>query len=145
MLAVGNIMIGKITNIILIILIILASRHPHHDHRILGGWLLGVGNSRQIFTPPVAFSSDELVIAINILNILIDILNIVTNIINIVIKILEIKSSIFPPININQNPWCCQTWNLSKILHRRIFRLIILHRQFHLISTVLVRKSTKNE
>ena len=28
-----------------------------------------------------------------------------------------------------------QTWNLSKILHRRIFRLKILHRQFHLIST----------
>ena len=38
-----------------------------------------------------------------------------------------------------------QTWNLSKILHRRIFRLKILHRQFHLISTVLVRKNTKNE
>ena len=38
-----------------------------------------------------------------------------------------------------------QTWNLSKILHCRIFRLKILHRQFHLISTVLVRKNTKNE
>ena len=38
-----------------------------------------------------------------------------------------------------------QTWNLSKILHRRIFKLKILHRQFHLISTVLVRKKTKNE
>ena len=38
-----------------------------------------------------------------------------------------------------------QTWNLSKILHRRIFRLKILHCQFHLISTVLVRKNTKNE
>ena len=37
-----------------------------------------------------------------------------------------------------------QTWNLSKILHRRIFRLTILHRQFHLISTVLVRNDTKN-
>ena len=37
-----------------------------------------------------------------------------------------------------------QTWNLSKILHRQIFRLKILHRQFHLISTVLVRKNTKN-
>ena len=37
-----------------------------------------------------------------------------------------------------------QTWNLSKILHRRIFKLKILHRQFHLISTVLVRKNTKN-
>ena len=36
-----------------------------------------------------------------------------------------------------------QTWNLSKILHRRIFRLKILHRQFHLISTVLVRKKHK--
>ena len=36
-----------------------------------------------------------------------------------------------------------QTWNLSKILHRRIFRLKILHRQFHLISTVLVRKNKK--
>ena len=37
-----------------------------------------------------------------------------------------------------------QTRNLSKKLHRRIFRLKILHRQFHLISTVLVRKNTKN-
>ena len=36
-----------------------------------------------------------------------------------------------------------QTWNLSKILHRRTFRLKILHRQFHLISTVLVRKTQK--
>ena len=38
-----------------------------------------------------------------------------------------------------------QTWNLSKILHRRIFRLKILHRQFHLILTALVRKNTNNE
>ena len=39
-----------------------------------------------------------------------------------------------------------QTWNLSKILHRRIFRLKILHRQFHQISTILVlSKNTKNE
>ena len=38
-----------------------------------------------------------------------------------------------------------QTWNLSKNLHRRIFRLKILHHQFHLISTVLVGKNTKNE
>ena len=38
-----------------------------------------------------------------------------------------------------------QTWNLSKILHRWIFRLKILHRQFHPILTVLVRKNTKNE
>ena len=38
-----------------------------------------------------------------------------------------------------------ETWNLSKILHRRIFRLKILQRQFHLILTVLVRKNTKNE
>ena len=42
---------------------------------------------------------------------------------------------------------CCgddmQTWNLSKNLHRRIFRLKILHRQFYLISTVLVRKKHK--
>ena len=30
---------------------------------------------------------------------------------------------------------CAQTWNLSKKLHRRIFRLKILHRQCHLIST----------
>ena len=37
-----------------------------------------------------------------------------------------------------------QTWNLSKILHRWIFGLKILHHQFHLISTVLVRKNTKN-
>ena len=36
-----------------------------------------------------------------------------------------------------------QTWNLSKILHRQIFRLKILHRQFHLLSTVLVRKKQK--
>ena len=36
-----------------------------------------------------------------------------------------------------------QTWNLSKILHRWIFRLKILHRQFHLISTVLVGKKHK--
>ena len=36
-----------------------------------------------------------------------------------------------------------QTWNLSKNLHRRIFGLKILHHQFHLISTVLVRKNTK--
>ena len=35
-----------------------------------------------------------------------------------------------------------QTRNLSKILHRQIFRL---QAQFHLILTVLVRKSTKNE
>ena len=39
----------------------------------------------------------------------------------------------------------CQTWNLSKILHRQIFRRKILHRQFHLISTVLVMKTQKNE
>ena len=41
---------------------------------------------------------------------------------------------------------CCtvsQTWNLSKNLHRRIFRLKILHCQFHLISTVLVGKKTQ--
>ena len=37
------------------------------------------------------------------------------------------------------------TWNLSKILHRRIFRPKILHRQFHLISTFLVTKTQKNE
>ena len=36
-----------------------------------------------------------------------------------------------------------KTWNLSKNLQRRIFRLKILHRQFHLISTVLVGKNTK--
>ena len=38
-----------------------------------------------------------------------------------------------------------QTWILSKILHCQIFRLKILHRQFHLILAVLVRKNTKNE
>ena len=38
-----------------------------------------------------------------------------------------------------------QTWNLSKKLHRRIFSLKILHCRFHLISTVWVRKNTKNE
>ena len=36
-----------------------------------------------------------------------------------------------------------QTWNLSKTLHHPIFRLKILHRQFHLILTVLVRKKHK--
>ena len=36
-----------------------------------------------------------------------------------------------------------QTGNLSKILRRRIFRLKILHRQFHLILTVLVGKKHK--
>ena len=43
------------------------------------------------------------------------------------------------------SPPPCQTWNLSKILYRRIFRPKILHRQFHLISTVLVIKTQKNE
>ena len=38
---------------------------------------------------------------------------------------------------------CTQTWNLSKNLHRWIFTLKILHRQFYLISTVLVRKKHK--
>ena len=38
-----------------------------------------------------------------------------------------------------------QTWNLSKNWHCRIFRLKILHHQFHLISTVLVGNNTKNE
>ena len=46
-----------------------------------------------------------------------------------------LKSYLFPSIS--------QTWNLLKILHRRIFRLKILHCQFHLISTVLVRNNTK--
>ena len=36
-----------------------------------------------------------------------------------------------------------QTWNLSKILYPRIFRLKILHHQFHLILTVLVGKTQK--
>ena len=36
-----------------------------------------------------------------------------------------------------------QTWNLSKNLHRRISRIKILHRQFHLISTVLVGTTQK--
>ena len=36
-----------------------------------------------------------------------------------------------------------QTWNLSKNLHRQILRLKILHRQFHLISTVLMGKKHK--
>ena len=39
--------------------------------------------------------------------------------------------------------WSYQTWNLSKILHRRIFGLKTLHHQFHLISTVLVGKKHK--
>ena len=51
------------------------------------------------------------------------------------------KSKLFP----SRYSGSLQTWNLSKILHRRIFRLKILHRQFHLILTVLVRKNTKNE
>ena len=38
-----------------------------------------------------------------------------------------------------------QTWNLSKILHRRIFRLKILHRQFHLILTVLEKTQKMSE
>ena len=47
-------------------------------------------------------------------------------------------------IQVSTSSW--QTWNLSKKLHRRILRLKILHRQFHLISTVLVGKKTqKNE
>ena len=33
----------------------------------------------------------------------------------------------------------------QKKLHRRIFSLKNLHRQFHLISTVLIRKNTQNE
>ena len=33
-----------------------------------------------------------------------------------------------------------QTWDLSKILHCRILRPKLLHRQFHIISTVLVIK-----
>ena len=45
--------------------------------------------------------------------------------------------------HLNQNPPPHQTWNLSKILHRRIFRLEILHRQFHLISTDLVKQPAK--
>ena len=48
-------------------------------------------------------------------------------------------------IIISNDPDHLQTWNLSKILHCRIFRLKILHHQFLIISTVLVRKSTKNE
>ena len=36
-----------------------------------------------------------------------------------------------------------QTWNLSKILHRQNFRPKLLHRQFQLISTVLVIKTQK--
>ena len=36
-----------------------------------------------------------------------------------------------------------QTWDLSKILHRRNFRLKLLHRQCHLISKVLVIKKFK--
>ena len=38
-----------------------------------------------------------------------------------------------------------QTWDLSKILHPRNFRLKLLHHQFHLISTVVVIKTQKNE
>ena len=38
-----------------------------------------------------------------------------------------------------------QTWDLSKIVHRWIFRPKILHPYFHRISTVLVIKTPKNE
>ena len=38
-----------------------------------------------------------------------------------------------------------QTWVLSKILRCRFFRHKLLHRQFHLISSVLVMKSQKNK
>ena len=59
----------------------------------------------------------------------------------------DVKRHQTPKQNLTQSNFATQiqTWNLSKILHRRIFRLKILHRQFHLISTVLVRKNTKNE
>ena len=49
-----------------------------------------------------------------------------------------------PPFSILVFLWR-QTWNLSKNFHSRIFRLKILHHQFHLILTVLVRKNTKTE
>ena len=45
-------------------------------------------------------------------------------------------TSWFSAIDSHLNWFCVQTWNLSKILYRRIFRLI---------STVLVRKNTKNK
>ena len=38
-----------------------------------------------------------------------------------------------------------QTWDLSKILHHRIFRPKILHPYFYRISTVLVIRTPKNE
>ena len=53
--------------------------------------------------------------------------------------IIKVNTTIKPLIT--NNP----TWNLSKNLHRRIFRLKILHRQFQLISTVFVGKYTKNK
>ena len=45
------------------------------------------------------------------------------------------------PLPFNTTPK--QTWNLSKILHCQIFRIKNLHRKFHLILTVLVRKKTQ--
>ena len=48
-------------------------------------------------------------------------------------------------LNLGQYSEARQKWNLSKNLLHQIFRLKILHRQFHLIWTVLVRKNTKNE
>ena len=45
----------------------------------------------------------------------------------------------------DHHPKEAQTWDLSKILHCRIFRPKILHSQSHLISTVLEIKHSKNE
>ena len=53
----------------------------------------------------------------------------------------KINTNRFEPVF----PYVGVLFFLSKNLHRWIFRLKILHRQFHLISTVLVGKSTKIE
>ena len=49
-----------------------------------------------------------------------------------------------PRIRIWDHCHDCQTWDLSKNFHCRIFRPEHLHHQFHLISTVLVGKNRKN-
>ena len=50
----------------------------------------------------------------------------------------EVPESFKDQISIQGSPW--QTLDLAKILHCRIFRPKLLHRQFHLFSTVLAIK-----
>ena len=53
------------------------------------------------------------------------------------------KTWFSPRIRISDHCHDCQTWNLSKTFHCRIFRPEHLHRQFHLTSTALVIKTHK--